>query len=105
MKSASTRQERSKSVFEVGRRVKRPRKGKERVTMRTVREGLGMTQVEMAQALDTDQAGVSRIERRQDVLLSTAMKYAAALGARLAFVFDDESRVLIAMPEADEASK
>jgi transcriptional regulator with XRE-family HTH domain len=69
--------------------------------MRTVREGLGVTQVEVAEALGTDQAEISRFERRPDVMLSTARKYAAALGARaeLAFVFEDGSRVVIAEPD------
>lgn len=104
MNNASTKQVR-RSVFELGRRVTRARKGKERVTMRTVRVALGKTQVEVADALGTDQAEVSRLERRPDALISTVRKYAEALGARceLAFVFEDGRRVLIAEPTGDEA--
>jgi len=83
------------------KRVTRPRKGTERVSLRTVREGMGKTQAEMARALDTDQGEVSRIERRPDVMLSTLRRYAEALGLRceVAFVFDDGRRALIAEPE------
>jgi transcriptional regulator with XRE-family HTH domain len=75
--------------------------------MRTVREGLGMTQAEIARELDTEQGEVSRIERRRDLMLSTAQKYAAALGARceLAFVFGDGRRVIIAEPTGEEPPK
>ena len=83
------------------KRVTRPRKGTERVSLRTVREGMGKTQAEMALTLDTDQGEVSRIERRPDVMLSTLRRYAEALGLRceVAFVFDDGRRALIAAPE------
>lgn len=85
-------------------RVVRPRKGAERVTLRTVREALGKTQGDVARKLGTDQGEVSRIERRPDIMVSTLRKYAAALGVRceVAFVFDDGRRVLIAEPEAGE---
>jgi DNA-binding XRE family transcriptional regulator len=88
------------------RRVTRPRKGIERVTLRTLREALGKTQAEMARALGTDQGEVSRIERRPDVMLSTLRRYAEALGLRceVAFVFDDGRRALIAEPEARAAA-
>lgn len=84
----------------------RTRKGKERVTIRTVRQALGKTQADIAEALEMDQSEVSRIERRSDLMVSTARKYAAALGARceLAFVFGDGRRVLIS-ELGDEAMK
>jgi transcriptional regulator with XRE-family HTH domain len=86
------------------KRVARARKGLERVTLRTVREALGKTQIDVARALETDQGEVSRIERRPDVMISTLRKYAAALGARceIAFVFKDGRHVLIAEPASDE---
>jgi transcriptional regulator with XRE-family HTH domain len=88
------------------KRIVRPRKGAERVTLRTLREGLGKTQAEVARSLETDQGEVSRIERRPDIMTSTLRKYAAALGARceVVFVLDDGRRVLIAEPDADEPS-
>jgi len=68
----------------------RPRKGREHVSLRTLREGMGKTQSEVAHAMGTDQGEVSRIERRGDVQVSTLRRYAEAVGARLelSFVFD-----------------
>jgi Helix-turn-helix len=109
MKSASIKKDRESApepdVTRPGlKRMIRPRKGRERVSLRTVREGIGKTQVDVAKALGTDQGEVSRIERRPDVLLSTVRRYAAALGARcdVAFVFPDGRQVLIA-EAVDEA--
>ena len=88
-------------------RVTRPRKGAERVSLRSVREALGMTQSEVATALGTDQGEVSRIERRPGVSLSMLRRYAVVLGAScdVAFVFPDGRRVLIAEPESSDAPK
>jgi helix-turn-helix protein len=85
------------------KRVVRPRKGRERVSLRTVREGMGKTQGEVARAMGTDQGEVSRIERRGDVQVSTLRRYAAAVGARLelAFVFEKTgNRALVEEPDA-----
>ncbi len=86
------------------KRVTRGRKGAERVSLRSVREAMGKTQIDVARALETDQGEVSRIERRPDVMLSTLRRYATALGMRceVAFVFADGRRVLIAEPAHDE---
>lgn len=86
------------------KRITRARKGAERVTLRTFREAVGKTQIDVARALETDQGEVSRIERRPDVMVSTVRKYAAAIGARceVAFVFEDGRRVLIAEPQPGE---
>lgn len=48
-----------------------------------LRQGRKITQKELAEKLGTTQANVSRIEREEDVRLSTLEKYAAALGGRL----------------------
>jgi transcriptional regulator with XRE-family HTH domain len=89
--------------FTRAERVRRARKGSERVSLRTAREALGMTQADMASALGTDQGEVSRIERRPHVRFSTLCKYAEALGARcdVAFVFPDGRNLLIEV-KADE---
>jgi DNA-binding XRE family transcriptional regulator len=105
MRNTSTKRDRDPEIdLRRLKRVTRPRKGTERVPLRTVREAIGKTQLEVARALEIDQGEVSRIERRPDALLSTVRKYAAALGARceLAFVFKDGRRVLIAEPEPGE---
>jgi hypothetical protein len=89
--------------FAQAKRVRRTRKGSERVCLRTAREAVGMTQIEMAHALGTDQGEVSRIERRPHVRFSTLCKYAEALGARcdVAFVFPDGRHLLVEV-DADE---
>ena len=96
-----------KADFATARRVVRPRKGKERVSLRSLREAMGQTQEEVARTLGTDQGEVSRIERRPDIMLSTLQRYAKALGAQceVAFVLDDGRRVLIANPEPGESPK
>ena len=58
-----------------------------RLPLRGVREAMHRTQAEVAEAAGIDQAEVSRIERREDVRLSTLRKYAAALGAECEVVF------------------
>lgn len=61
-----------------------------------LRQGRKVTQKELAKALGMSQANVSRIEREEDVLLSTLEKYAAALGGRLEIHvrFDDDEYVV-----------
>ena len=51
--------------------------------LKDLRQGRGVRQTELAEALGTTQANVSRIEREDDVRLSTLVKYAEALGGRL----------------------
>lgn len=46
-----------------------------------IRKASNLTQKQVAAALDTDQGTVSRIERRDDLLLSTLRHYLAATGA------------------------
>ena len=46
-----------------------------------IRKASNLTQQQVAAALDTDQGTVSRIERRDDLLLSTLRQYLAATGA------------------------
>jgi ribosome-binding protein aMBF1 (putative translation factor) len=60
------------------------------------RRAVGMSQAEVAAEMGVTQANVSRIERADDLQLSTLDKYVRALGGRLEFrvVFDDEEVVL-----------
>jgi hypothetical protein len=62
--------------------VRRGPAGK-RVSLRALREALGQTQTEVAAALDMTQGEVSRLEARDDVLVSTLTRYVAALGGTL----------------------
>lgn len=57
-----------------------------------LRESRGMTQQCQADTLGVSQANISRIERQEDLYLSTLSNYVAALGGRLevSAVFSDE---------------
>ena len=57
-----------------------------------LREARNMTQVQVAEALGSSQANVSKLERRDDVYLSTLSDYVEALGGRLELraVFPDQ---------------
>lgn len=58
---------------------------------------LGMTQEELAAKLSITQPNVSRVERRQDMLISTLREVVAALGGelRLSAVFPDGAVELV----------
>jgi transcriptional regulator with XRE-family HTH domain len=63
-----------------------------------LRESRDLTQVELASALDVSQARVSRLERQDDLYLSTLAEYVRAMGGelRVSVVFPDETVELIA---------
>lgn len=65
-------------------------------TLRQLRVALDLTQTELAYRLETSQAEVSRLERRDDMLLSTLSRYVAAVGGRLEVnaVFEDRDVVV-----------
>src|SRR5438132_13936183 len=59
------------------------------LTMRTLREAAGKTQIDVATASHINQADVSRLESREDFddyQISTLRRYLAALGGRLEIV-------------------
>ena len=58
----------------------------EEMTRQQLRIALKRTQTEVAKALRINQDGVSRLEHRADVLLSTLRKYVKALGGDLSLV-------------------
>jgi transcriptional regulator with XRE-family HTH domain len=53
------------------------------MSLREVRKDLGRTQVQVATEAGMSQGDLSRLERRNDHLLSTLQRYAAALGGEL----------------------
>jgi len=53
------------------------------VRLADLRQGCGLTQVELAERAGVGQANISRIEGRGDVLVSTLAKVIAAMGASL----------------------
>ena len=54
--------------------------------LRAVRELLGKTQVDVADALPMTQSEVSRLERRQDYRVSTLRRFVEALGGELEII-------------------
>jgi Helix-turn-helix domain len=58
----------------------------EEMTRQELRRALERTQVEVARKLGITQDGVSRLEQRTDILLSTLRSYIAALGGRLSLI-------------------
>jgi transcriptional regulator with XRE-family HTH domain len=50
------------------------------ITLSSIREAAGVTQVQLAAAMNTSQGQISRIERQSDMLLSTLSSYLTALG-------------------------
>jgi hypothetical protein len=56
---------------------------KRALTLAEVRKAREFTQTQLAQSLETTQPGVSAIERRADLYVSTMRSYVEALGGRL----------------------
>lgn len=76
------------------------------LTMRTVREAAGKTQIDVAETSRMDQADVSRLERRGDFAdcqVSTLQRYVAALGGQLELVAAFGSkRIILTGTTADD---
>jgi len=70
-----------KATF-LGRGLRRNR----RLPLRALRQRTGKTQADVARATQMAQSEISRIEQRDDILLSTLRLYARALGADLELV-------------------
>jgi DNA-binding XRE family transcriptional regulator len=69
----------------------------EEMTLRELRHARKLTQVRMAKALGISQDGVSRLEKRSDLLLSTLRKTVEAMGGSLSLVaqFRDRPPVVL----------
>ena len=70
----------------------------EELTLRELRKARKLTQVRMAKALGITQDGVSRLEQRSDLLLSTLRRTVEAMGGSLSLVaeFPDRPPVVLA---------
>jgi len=80
----------------------------EEMTLQELRRARKLTQVSLAKALGISQDGVSRLEKRSDLLLSTMRKSVEAMGGNLSLVaeFPDRKPVIlsgIATVEPDPA--
>ena len=69
----------------------------EEMTLRELRRARKATQVRLARELGIRQEGVSRLEKRSDLLLSTLKKAVKAMGGdlRLVAVFPDREPVIL----------
>jgi transcriptional regulator with XRE-family HTH domain len=69
----------------------------EEMTLRELRQARKLTQVRMAKALRISQDGVSRLEKRTDLLLSTLRKSVEAMGGSLSLIaeFPDRDPVVL----------
>lgn len=66
----------------------------EEIRLYELRHHEAVSQVELAGRLEVTQGAISKLERSEDVRVSTLRQYLEALGARLELVavFDDEDR-------------
>lgn len=68
------------------------------LSLRALRQALQLTQERLAEALGIGQDGVSRLERRSDLLISTLRDYVESMGGTLSLVaeFPDRKPVVLA---------
>lgn len=69
----------------------------EELTLRELRRAHRLTQQRMAKKLGIGQEGISRLEQRSDLLISTLRGYVEAMGGRLSLVaeFPDREPVIL----------
>ena len=78
------------------------------MTLRQLRQACRLTQQKVAKSLRIGQEGVSKIERRSDLLISTLRDYVQAMGGQLSLVVefpDREPVVLSGITEFAQDSK
>ena len=79
----------------------------EEMTLRDLRKARDLTQARMAEQLGITQDGVSRLEKRSDLLLSTLRKTVEAMGGSLSLIaeFPDRAPVVLTGIAEDESRK
>jgi len=79
----------------------------EEMTLQELRRARKITQQKMAKSLNIGQEGVSKIERRSDLLISTLRKTVEAMGGSLSLVaeFPDRDPVVLSGIAEDEPTK
>ena len=76
----------------------------EEMTLREVRKARKLTQQKIAKSLRIGQEGVSKIEKRSDLLISTLRGYVEAMGGHLSLVAEFPNREPVILSGiADEA--
>jgi DNA-binding XRE family transcriptional regulator len=76
----------------------------EEMTLQELRRARGITQQKIAKSLNIGQEGVSKIEKRSDLLISTLRKTVEAMGGSLSLVaeFPDRDPVVLSGISEDE---
>lgn len=69
----------------------------EEMSLRDLRKAMDKTQVSMARTLGIKQEGVSRIEKRSDLLISTLRGYVEAMGGELRLIAEFPHRPPVAL--------
>ncbi len=66
------------------------------MALQELRQSLGITQAEVAQVLDINQAAISKMERQEDIRISSLIRFVEALGGKLKLVasFPDQDVVI-----------
>lgn len=77
----------------------------EEMTLRDLRRARKLTQVRMAKQLGISQDGVSRLEKRSDLLLSTLRKTVEAMGGRLSLVAEFPDREAVVLSSIGDAEQ
>jgi transcriptional regulator with XRE-family HTH domain len=79
----------------------------EEMTLQELRRARKITQQKIAKALNIGQEGVSKIERRSDLLISTLRRTVEAMGGSLSLVaeFPDRDPVVLSGIAEDEPTK
>lgn len=78
----------------------------EEMTLQQLRKARKLTQVRLAEQLHMTQDGVSRLEKRSDLLLSTLRKTIEAMGGSLSLIaqFPDREPVVLSGIATDDRS-
>jgi len=77
----------------------------EQMSLRQARETAKRTQAQIARRLKTGQDSISRLEQRDDMLLSTLRQYVAAIGGRIRVVVEFDDRPSVELSKLGKGSR
>ncbi len=77
----------------------------EEMTLRQAREVAKRTQTDVAKQLKIGQDSISRLEQRDDMLLSTLRQFVAAIGGRVRVVVEFDDRPSVELKKLGKARK
>src|SRR5438045_9222097 len=69
----------------------------EEMTLQQLRQACKLTQQKVAKSLRIGQEGVSKIEKRSDLLISTLRDYVEAMGGQLSLIVEFPDRVPVTL--------